>query len=127
MNHDQAVRCMPKEKERMKKIRLDLDSLKVESFVTNERWGGKEGTVFGMDPNTICDNTCNGVSDTCKEGCQFSDPCMDYTDPFQTTCEIPGASNGCLDTQTCDTIETCEQMTCVPCVDSCGSLDCKPE
>ena len=36
----------------MKKIRLDLDSLKVESFVTNEH-RGEQGTVFGMDPNTI--------------------------------------------------------------------------
>jgi len=36
----------------MKKIRLDLDSLKVETFVTNENSGG-QGTVFGMDPNTI--------------------------------------------------------------------------
>lgn len=79
----------------MKKIRLDLDDLKVESFVTSEGGSSADGTVFGMG-NTECDNTCEGVGATCDgNGCPSAGDC-DYTAAGALTCTGgPGASAMC--------------------------------
>jgi hypothetical protein len=60
----------------MKKIRLDLSELKVESFVTSDGAAGAGGTVFGMDA-TNCDDTCNPGEYTCNGlgQCYQSDGC----------------------------------------------------
>lgn len=80
----------------MKKIRLDLDSLKVESFVTSEGGPSPAGTVFGMAA-TECDNTCEGIGDTCdprQQGCQTGE--CNYTAAGALTCTGgPGASALC--------------------------------
>lgn len=81
----------------MKKIRLDLDSLKVESFVTSEGGSSADGTVFGMG-NTECDNTCEGIGYTCDNGNQcggMSGGC-NYTAAGALTCTGgPGATALC--------------------------------
>jgi len=74
----------------MKKIRLDLEALKVESFVTSEGTPQGDGTVFGMLP-TDCEVTCNGFANTCDDGPNcfgMSGPtdCCDYTNPMAVTC-----------------------------------------
>ena len=117
----------PKEYVEMKKIRLDLDSLKVESFVTNEH-RGEQGTVFGMDTNTICDDTCNGVSATCDGvGCPHSNFECDWTNPIDTTCQT-GGTGGPSDLGTCETCgESCGAPTCEPCAESCDSVDCQKD
>jgi len=107
----------------MKKIRLDLESLKVESFVTSHADKGNAGTVFGMG-NTYCEATCNEISFTCngvQGGCPVSDTC-DWTYPEATTCTAPGNTDGC-------TILACntQDWTCDPCVASCNSEECKTE
>jgi hypothetical protein len=111
----------------MKKIRLDLDSLKVETFVTNENSGG-QGTVFGMDPNTICDWTCNGVSPSCDNGQGCDTNGCDYTLPMETTCYTGGTGGGQSDLGTCETCdESCGEPTCAPCAESCDSVECEPD
>lgn len=51
-----------------KKMKLDLESLKVKSFTTGDVKGGQEDTPF-TDPNGLCpDSTtpnCNGTYDIC--------------------------------------------------------------
>ncbi len=105
----------------MKKIRLDLESLKVESFVTNRPSGAREGTVYGMGANTYCDWTCNEVTPSCNgdPGCisDVDDTC-DWTYPQATTCTSPyGTTTGG---------ET-EDWTCEPCAASCNSEGCKTD
>lgn len=101
----------------MKKIRLDLSELKVESFVTSGGPAGAGGTVFGMDITNCgdtCDGipTCNGVGACYSIGCDFTgagisctigpgggsdyptdacgcDPGGNGTDPGDATCEYP--------------------------------------
>ena len=106
----------------MKKIRLDLESLKVESFVTSGRSGGSEGTVFGM-LNTYCDDTCNEISPSCAGTYDpATNPChslaeCDWTYPQATTCTSPYGTTGG------DT----EDWTCDACAASCNSEECKTE
>lgn len=107
-----------------KKIRLDLNDLKVESFVTSEGMTLKEGTVFGMNPNTVCEWTCNGVEPTCEAGCPQSDHCNWTTDAQAQTCTGgPGGGTlpppptvaGCGTGDTCpETPESCEGTQCQP-------------
>jgi len=54
----------------MSKLRLDIDSLKVESFAA-EHDQGKDGTVFGHTAQeTNCQETCGVLGDTCRQqGC----------------------------------------------------------
>lgn len=64
----------------MRKLRLDLEQLVVESFSTMMHGKGPRGTVRGLvdtEQSTCAD--C-GVTDgnTC-EGCGITDNCMDYT------------------------------------------------
>jgi len=111
----------------MKKIRLDLDSLKVESFVTNEH-RGEQGTVFGM--NTICANTCNGVSDTCEgpqTGCDISSfgQC-DWTNPLETTCGDPETFD-CWPTDPPGCGGGGGGGSENPCAESCDRVDCEEE
>lgn len=87
----------------MKKIRLDLDALKVESFVTSHMAGTSEGTVFAMI-NTVCDATCDGMLPTCRgdQGdCDWSDECENWTDPEELSC-----TGGQLTFTACDPHET---------------------
>ena len=109
-----------------KKIRLDLDALKVESFMTSGGAEGEEGTVFAM-ANTVCEWTCNGVSPSCDgaQGCGHSlQECNDYTNGG--TCGPQNPTFGCLSQIGCYTWEeTCVgENTCNPCAASCDSEDC---
>ncbi len=111
------------------KIKLNLDDLKIESFVTSNG-AAPDGTVFAM-ANTICENTCNEVSDTCNGAmeCQevgfghLSDDCMWTTDQNAPSCTGGGQGGtlGCTGggggetEETCpETPESCEGMICEP-------------
>lgn len=107
-----------------KKIRLDLNDLKVESFVTSEGMTLREGTVFGMG-NTFCDVSCNEVSPTCDGvgmECDSGD-CNWTTDEYAQSCAGPGPgttlppppSVGYSCGDTCpETPETCDGTQCQP-------------
>jgi hypothetical protein len=46
----------------MRKVRLDMDALKVESFATAERGADKRGTVRGhSSPDFTCWQTCDRI------------------------------------------------------------------
>lgn len=51
----------------MKKLKLDLSNLTVESFDTTPGVTGVRGTIRGQDDTHVAD-TCNGI--TCHAGCQ---------------------------------------------------------
>jgi hypothetical protein len=96
----------------MKKIRLDLDALKVDSLVTSEGGAQSDGTVFAMAV-TNCDATCNEFHNTCHP---FPDPC-DWPTQTQTlwtlgdySCTGVPNTNApqCLETEDC----TVEGDTC---------------
>ncbi len=90
----------------MKKMKLSLDDLKVESFQTTpESAAQKKGTVFGYItqdltlcqecPTNTCGNTCQGP--TCEGTCD-------------NTCQGP----------TCE--GTCGEATCGQCAPTCPEL-----
>lgn len=104
----------------MKKVKLNLDDLRVESFATTPPASSGRGTVFGQatEPQTCgagatCYQTCTEVGVTCVNPCTGN------------TC---GASCGgtCFE----DTCDTCPQVTCPTCGLFCGTAgvtDCPHE
>ena len=84
----------------MKKLRLDIESIAVESFATDERTGERRGTVHGhvsfrcsVDPdNTCAAETCDnaytcalscGLCGSYKCGSAAEDSCvLSYCPPF---------------------------------------------
>ena len=97
----------------MKKLKLELDALEVESFEV-ARTGPPTGTVHGHNTATQCntspDRTCAGYLtcdfNSCDGLCSAANYCTDFG-----TCDAT-----CNYTQTCET--ECEQ-TCFSC-DSCA-------
>lgn len=89
----------------MKKMKLSLDDLKVESFQTTPENDANEGTVFGY--------ITPGPGNTCDPGC---------TDTLQASC------NGTCDDPTCSTCEPTCGSTCgcppVTCPEMCGTFAC---
>src|SRR5262245_61761073 len=99
----------------MKKLRLNLDDLKVESFATTPEANGQRGTVFGQTvyetdcgttcsvPATECEGPnctlgveCTGVGCTELIGCSGDTHCGNCTYPQQDTCQATcGVSCGC--------------------------------
>ena len=80
----------------MKKIRLDLDTLSVDSFDTVARNDGDQGTVFGHRPPYSYDVYCSD-GQTCIDTC------------FE-------CGTGASDCGTCDTYcGTCDPYCCCSC------------
>ncbi|HVH11786.1 MAG TPA: hypothetical protein VM759_01980 [Longimicrobium sp.] len=107
----------------MRKLRLDLDAVQVESFVTDAAAGGR-GTVdarqritFGCPPPS--QNTCAG---TCSCGCGTGALTCDWT--CGSTCAA--SCNGTCGDPTCaatcgDTCAgTCWDPTCESCLATCN-------
>ena len=92
----------------MRKLKLDLDDLSVESFATTPESRGDGGTVFGQGCTCYtqctcpgcptCDASCNGTCDaSCNGTCGETEvSCLNTCGGF--TCDESCAS--CLDT--CD-------------------------
>ena len=96
----------------MKKLKLDLDELSVESFATTPERGREGGTVFGQNHCTCytqctcpgcptCDASCNGTcggtcAGTCDASCNGTCGCPsgDYTCDY--TCGPDCDPNSCL-------------------------------
>ncbi|HEX5871680.1 MAG TPA: pinensin family lanthipeptide [Longimicrobium sp.] len=77
----------------MRKLKLDLDHLAVESFETNAADGAQRGTVRGFNPT--CENSC---LDTCYYTCGGScaGTCTEPTCiTCHTYCEQESAVNAC--------------------------------
>ncbi|PIQ09559.1 MAG: hypothetical protein COW71_05875 [Ignavibacteriales bacterium CG18_big_fil_WC_8_21_14_2_50_31_20] len=89
----------------MKKLKLNLDDLKVESFETTNSLQGLKGTVNGQGPLTIVTEP-----DIVSQPCQCYDPTSDSLRPTcDATCLVPTCANTCAHT----------------CADTCGmSCDC---
>ena len=105
----------------MSKLRLDMESLKVESF-TADPGPGKSGTVHGRDATgmqTCYLQTCN-FADTCY-GCS-GDFCTGFCTGFGTGCytddplhyactgqdPCTGAAACTFNTGNCYTVDTCD-------------------
>ena len=78
----------------MPKIRLDLETLSVETFDTVERDGSAEGTVFGQ-------------VDTIQRYCSDGQTCQE---------SVCGGCTGATDCGTCETY-------CGTCATNCGTCD----
>ena len=93
----------------MKKLKLNLDDLKVESFATTPDASSSRGTVFGQDPTVYPEDTCYLY-------------CTDVGSTCVQQCGTGGSENGtCAPAETC--VSTCEpQATCPSptCGVSCG-------
>jgi hypothetical protein len=108
-----------------KKITLDLDDLRVETF-TPRQWvrSGARGTVFAHDHTqqhdpctfipTDCEMTCIGQGETCNGTC---DPLCD------TNVGCPTALTACTWAEPCTSFETCDGS----CEETCGPTGQPPE
>ena len=83
----------------MKKVKLNLDDLKVESFATTPDSLGGRGTVFGQDPTWAT--------------CEFQETCAPYNTCVGFTCADQTCSPGCEPSGggTCGPVQTC--FTCI--------------
>ncbi len=52
----------------MKKVRLDLDALSVQSYPTTTRRGDARGTVYGWEVSRLADGCASGNA-TCLSAC----------------------------------------------------------
>lgn len=87
----------------MKKLKLNLDDLKVESFATTPEAPDRAGTVHAYDDPTP---TC---IDTCGTGCTCDTCTMCYTCATNCTCETVVCGTCDTDCGTCDTCPPCHQ------------------
>lgn len=110
---------------RMKKIRLNLDDLKVESFqTTDERLLSLRGTVVGASQTDV--HHCTNTGGECVYGCTNPGPdmgCNDYTnDPDH----CPGTNPNCNPTSSCTSNGLgCESQAFTECPqnNACNSQD----
>jgi len=108
----------------MKKIRLDLDQLSVDSFDTVARKDGDQGTVFGHRPpysyEMFCSDgqTCLDSCFDCGTGASDCGTCATACGTCATDCGTCATACG-----TCDTYcGTC--ATCGTCDTYCGTCRC---
>lgn len=98
----------------MKKLKLDLDDLRIDSFDTTPAFGERQrGTVVGAAPETYYG--CNSEGETC-------DTCRTCNDTCWYTCGVScgGTCNTCYtNCGTCPGQWTCD----VTCCGSCGTCD----
>jgi hypothetical protein len=103
----------------MKKLKLDFDDLKVESFQTPDVPPGVHGTVKGYDVSDSCGGTCfvmctgqQSCAGTCVpvcvtnqscDGTCFEQHCTNNTDCGQNTCDW-SCDTGCGGGGTDDTL-----------------------
>lgn len=66
----------------MKKLKLDLAELRVESFDTRDGGGARQGTVFGLDctHEPSCGGTCD---ESCGGTCQWQWTCWGSQAPME--------------------------------------------
>ena len=98
----------------MRKLKLDLDQLTVDSFDTNPSDGTRRGTVEGFSHlcgPTHIDPTCFVSCESCNDTCGTCDPscasCVSCYNTCNNTCG-PSCYGTC---QTCQT--NCQQESCV--------------
>lgn len=103
----------------MKKIRLDLDMLSVESFDTVARKDGDEGTVFGHRPPDTYWQFCSD-GQTCLDSCFDCGTGASDCGTCATACGTCATNCGTC-ASACGTCETC--ATCGTCDTYCGTCD----
>ncbi len=98
----------------MRKLKLDLEELSVESFATTPEARGESGTVFGQQCtcytqctcpgcptcdascNGTCDASCNGSCDaSCNGTCDGTCPASGYTCDVSCDCNTNYYNYGC--------------------------------
>lgn len=108
----------------MRKLKLDLDHLAVESFDTNPPEGAQRGTVLGLAPTRFDTCLCTGGGATCGLSC---DPGCDNS--VGGTCDV--SCNGtCVGSCNCtgnscygSCIATCN-ASCDTCLTNCQQESC---
>jgi hypothetical protein len=92
----------------MRKVRLDLDALAVESFETDGGTTKRKGTVHGHAPTLDLGETCNG-GNTCWDSCDGV--CGTYfCATIDDSCGAASCVYGCssLNPYGCNTCNTCQ-------------------
>ena len=77
----------------MKKLKLDLENLKIDSFETSSLEQKKQGTVYGNRPPTEAPTNCDGPTcygnDTCNISCNYPTCPGNLCVPSHDTCTGP--------------------------------------
>ncbi len=97
----------------MRKLRLDLDQMTVESFPTSAMPGARLGTVAGAATGA-CNpsNGYNGQDGCTNDGCSGGGKCSWNTDCSVQFCsDVCTAYPGCSDDGNCSMLERCTGLT----------------
>jgi hypothetical protein len=89
----------------MRKIKLNVESLSVESFET-AAVAGEMGTVFGNEPTRGNNEQCRSAVDACPSarGCTYFGDCL--TQFCETSPELcPSADDACVSSRGCTEID----------------------
>lgn len=104
----------------MRKLRLDMDELRVESFDTTAAGGARRGTVRGNADGVASaePDTCQSQDAQCSDdsNCAQSCPWTCAGDPVSCGGSCEGSCHTCPDTcgRTCG--ETCDYVSCDTCL-----------
>lgn len=106
----------------MKKLKLNLEELKVESFDTSSSIGKSKNTVRGYatgDSNSTCNTS------VCDEPCNFTD-CLNDNTCIATCANTCGVTCGHSCNGTCH--DTCDGITCdISCLRTCYPTNCNTD
>ena len=101
----------------MRKLKLDLDQLAVDSFDTASP-APKGGTVFGEQCTCYTNCTCPGCPTcyaTCNGQATCANTCANTCDDYTCAASCNGTCVGCgTDWTDCDCADTCMQTACGP-------------
>jgi hypothetical protein len=96
----------------MRKLKLDLDQITVDSFDPNPSEGVRRGTVQGFGPTPVF--TCPLTCDTCYNTCASCDGTCENSCAGTCYYTCGGSCGGTCNEPTCITCQTnCEQDSCV--------------
>jgi len=95
----------------MKKLKLNLDEIKVESFITNSRSKNENGTIFGNATinctHPIFSPSC-GVYNTCQAYCEQQT--VGGADTYHLTCETD--------------LTGCDSLPAIVCCPNSAGMEC---
>jgi len=90
----------------MRKIKLNVESLSVESFAT-AAVAGEMGTVFGNEPTRGNNEACRSAVDACPSarGCTYFGDCLTQFCETVDPALCPSADDACVSSRGCTEID----------------------
>ena len=103
--NSRASRIIPYLEDEMKKLRLELDQVAVESFPTTSLPGGRMGTVEGAATGNCDPSNGNGLDGCTVDGCSDGGTCS-----WDSDCSVVQCSDVCTGYPGCSYDGNCSQL-----------------